>query len=210
MLPRCNVLIGRAGTGKSRLMRILVAPCPRLIIVDTMMEHGGVARDVDIEELYRVTSSPGNFQVAHYPQDREDFDWICQLAASKPNTSLAIDEYSMWYPAAQMAPNPGVLAIVRCGRKLRQNLFVITQSPGAITKQITGQSAVWVFHMDEGNDCKYILNRTSGTIDPSELGPIEEHGEFTVRTHIARYFQGRREDFELNLATLQIRPFSSE
>lgn len=203
-LPRCNVLIGRAGSGKSRLMRVLVASCPRLIIVDTMMEHGGIAQDVDIESLYRITSAPGNFHLAHYPQDKEDFDWMCKQAASLPNTSLAIDEYSMWYPAAQMAPNPGILAIVRCGRKLKQSLFVITQSPGAITKQITGQSAVWVFYMDETNDVKYILDRTGGTINPIELSDASEG-----YAHIARYFEGNREDFKLNLATLELTPFSS-
>lgn len=182
-------------------MKALVASSPRLIIVDTMMEHGAIARDVDIDTLWEVSSGPGDFQLAHYPQDKEDFDWVCQQAASLPNTALAIDEYSMWYPVATMQPNPGILAIVRCGRKLKQGLFVITQSPGAITKQICGQSAIWVFHMDESNDVDYTLKRTGGTIDPRDLMQTE-----AGKAHIARYFEGRREDFELDLATLAIRP----
>jgi len=206
-MPRCNVLVGRAGSGKSRLMRVLVAPCPRLVIVDTMMEHDNIAQDVDIEELFRVTSGPGEFKLAHYPQDREDFDWVCEQVASLPNTSLAIDEYSFWYPTAQMQPNKGVLAIVRCGRKLKQNLFVITQSPGAITKQVTGQSALWVFRMEETNDIKYVLDRTSGSINPCDLGPLEESNGLVIRTHIARYYEGKREDFDFNLSTLELRPF---
>lgn len=202
--PRVNVLIGKTGSGKSRLLNVLVAPVPRLVIVDTMMEHGGLAQDVDIETLNHIVSSGGDFKVAHYPMDNEDFDWICQKVAATPNTSLAIDEYSMWYPVAQMAPNKGVLAIVRCGRKLKQQLFVITQSPGAITKQITGQAAIWAFQMDESNDCDYILKRTNGKVDPSTLTEAPEGCG-----HVAKYFEGVREDFILNFATLELTPISS-
>jgi hypothetical protein len=185
-------------------MAKISAPCPRLVTIDTMMEHGGTSRDVDIEELYHITSGTGDFQIAHYPQDKGDFDYVCNQVASLRHTALAIDEYAIWYPHANMQPNEHILAIVRCGRKLDQQLFVITQSPNAINKAITGQAAIWVFFMEGANDAKWIRERTKGLIDSTTLQPPIEGQS----GHVAKYFAGKREDFILDFATLELTPFT--
>lgn len=125
--------------------------------------------------------------------------------ASQPNIDLAIDEYSFWYPVAQRQPCIGILTIVRVGRKLKQRLFVTTQSPGAITKQICGQAALWIFYMDESNDRKYVYDRCGGTIDPLELTPIEQDAQGRIiRAHTARYYEGKRTDWIIHTPTCTI------
>lgn len=204
LTPRVNVIVGKAGTGKSRLLKALLTDSRRLIIIDTCMEHADLAEEVALDDVYRRRGE-SNFRFSVYPDDPEDFEWVCQFVGSRPAVDLAIDEYSFWYPAAQHQPCPGILTIVRVGRKLHQRLFVTTQSPGAITKQICGQAAMWVLYMDESNDRRYVEGRCGGVIDPLELAPIEQDAEGRViQAHIARYYEGKRTDWTLHTPTCKL------
>ncbi len=199
-----NVIVGKAGTGKSRLLKALLVNSQRLLIIDTMMEHTDLTEDASLEDVYHARDC-SRFRFSVYPLDVEDFEWTCHFAASQPNIDLAIDEYSFWYTAAQHQPCKGILTMVRVGRKLHQRLFVITQSPGAITKQICGQAAIWVFYMDEINDRHYIQARCGGSIDPLDLVPIEQDREGRIiQAPVARYYEGKRTDWILHTPTCKI------
>jgi hypothetical protein len=192
------VILGKTGTGKSRLLAYLLTGTRSLILVDTMLEHGALAVPVDAHELYRRVLAGGPYRLALCPADVDTVDWCSRLAASQPGVTYVIDEYSYWYPSATCSPGPGLLALARCGRKLGQRLFLTTQSPGAITKQLVGQSDLWVLPMDEVNDRRYVVDRTSGAIDPGSLRILETDAQGrNLRIQVARLSRGRRFDYIL-------------
>jgi len=201
---RVNVLWGRTGAGKSRLLNVLLADAAKLILVDTLEEHSALAPPVALADLYDMARSGGPFRASVYPVDPEDLDWIERLAASRPGVTYAVDEYSWWYPSATHQPGPGLLSLVRMGRKLRQRVYLTTQSPAAITKQICDQAALWVLPLDGVRDAEYIRARTRETIDPAELRPLATDragpggDERVTRTQLACYYRGARSDYVLD------------
>lgn len=201
---RTNVIFGQTGSGKSRLLRRMLRDSRRLILVDTMLEHEDMAPSCSLEDLRPTVRRGGEFRRSVWPEDEEDFAWTAELAASLPSIDFAVDEYSFWYPAAQCQPCKGLLALVRCGRKLHQSVYLTTQSPGSITKQLTGQGAVWVFPMHEGRDRHYVLERTAGAIDPATLRIIEGAPPLIIRTELAVYCRGERRDYVLHTPTCEI------
>ena len=172
-IPRCNVILGETGTGKSRLVKRLTQHSERLIVADTMLEHEDIATTVDPRSLYKAVRGSAPYRLGIYPKERETLDWVAALAASKRGTTFVLDEYSFWYPTPLSIPAPGMMAMVRCGRKLQQNLFIISQSPVAVYKHLVSQAGLWVFPCDELNDVDYVLKRTRGAIDPRNIPPIQ-------------------------------------
>jgi hypothetical protein len=170
------------------------------------MEHEAIAPPCALADVYEMARSGQPFRASVWPEDVEDLHWLETFAASRPNIAFALDEYSIWYPTANHLPSNGLLALVRCGRKLKQDVYLTTQSPGAITKQIVGQSSVWVLQLQEPNDIKYVLERTGGLVDPSTLYPLEMDGERIVKTRLALYSEGKRTDYVLDTPTATIEP----
>lgn len=183
---RINVIVGETGTGKSRLLRGLTARADRLIVLDTMSEHADIAAPVTAKTLYHAAQGREPYRLSIYPSDAE-LEWACDLAASKVGTCLAVDEYSFWWTQPQTVPPEGMLAIVRCGRKVNQSLALVSQSPRVIYGHVMSQAALWVFPMDLWRDCEYILDRTRGKLNPATIPPLDKAiGRATVACWASR------------------------
>jgi hypothetical protein len=141
--------------------------------------------------------------------DLEDVQWCEKFAASQPNITFVVDEYSMWYPTATHNPGPGLFAMIRCGRKAKQRVILATQSPGAISKQLTGQAELWIFAMSEPRERMYVLDRTGGMVDPFDLEPLEVreiNGEVCIiQARVVKYHAGVRTDYILHTPTATLK-----
>ena len=164
-----------------------------------MLEHGSLAPQASLEDVYEDLRSGNPFRASVWIEDEEILDWLSLAVASARNVTLAIDEYSFWYSSPTHLPNKGILAIVRCGRKLKQRFLVTTQSPGAINKQMLSQAKLWILPLAEPREADYVLARTSGQIDPRELRAIETTPDGrTLVAHVVSYVDGVREDYALD------------
>lgn len=191
-IPRANTILGQTGTGKSRLLQCLLSLSTpqRLIIADTMAEHERLAEHVSLRALHEMRND-ATFAASVIPTSEDELDWICDLAASVVNSTLVIDEYAAWWSVAQRQPSRGLLLIARAGRKLRQGLFVTTQSPNTINKGVVSQTAVWAFPMTEPRDRQYVVDVTRGGLDPADLKVLESGGpEEIFKTEVACYEKG--------------------
>lgn len=168
-------------------------------MADTMMEHEGIATPVEPRSLYKAARGKAPYRLSIYPKDRETLEWAAALAASLPRTTFLLDEYSFWYPTPLSVPAPGIMAITRCGRKLNQSLFVVSQSPVAIYKHVVSQASLWVFPLDEMNDVDYILRRTRGEIDARQIPPISNGVAYLRAWH-----KREAQNYALDLATLRL------
>jgi hypothetical protein len=171
-----------------------------------MQEHYDLAAPCALDDLYDHVRGGGSFRCGVYPVDMECMHWCENLAASQPNLAFAVDEYSVWYQTPTSLPSNGFQALVRCGRKLHQSVYLTTQSPGCINKIMCDQGAIWVLPMQGVNDRKYIMARTQDEIDPADLKPVETDGKRIIRTQVALYADGIREDFILHTPTATLEP----
>lgn len=191
------VIVGRPKSGKSRLLKLLLrqAETPRVLIVDTLLEHGDVAPARDLTDLYARADLNGGFRASVYPATEEELDWVCEFAASKKDISFAVDETAFWWPSAVHRLPDGILTIARTGRHFGQRLFLATQSPGAITKQVMDLSELWVLPLLGVRDAEYLFARTQGLVDAHEL----EQQRTPTSAVVARLtLEGRREDYRLD------------
>lgn len=198
-MPHVEAILGKAGSGKSRLLTALCINDARLVVVDTMLEHGELAPQEHADDLYEDIHGGRPYRGSIWCQSVDDVEWVANLCASQRHVTLAIDEYSYWYPTPTHLPGAGVLAIVRCGRKLAQRLVVCTQSPGAISKQMLSQARMWILPLNEPRERQYVLDRTGGAVDPGELTPYEADGQRVIAAHVASYADGVRADWRLEM-----------
>lgn len=193
------VIVGRPKSGKSRLLKLLLrqVETPSVLIVDTLLEHGDLAPALELSELYQHAESNGAFRASVYPSTDEELAWLCDFAASRRDVSFAVDEYAFWWPSAVHRPPDGLLTMARTGRHFGQRLFLATQSPGALTKQVMDLAELWVLPLLGVRDAEYLFARTQGLVDAHEL----EQQRTPTSAVVARLtLEGRREDYVLEYA----------
>jgi len=205
MTPGVHAILGHRGSGKSRLARALVAPSRKLLIVDTLGEHSGLARRVQPEALAAaLAATPDAYRYGVTPCNLETVDWIERVAASRPGCCLFIDEIDFWYPDARATVGVGLSSLVRYGRHYDQTVVAIARRPADLSRTVTSQASLWCFPMREPRDRAYVAQFSS--FDPADLRILETSREgYVIRTEIARTSIRGLEIGEFNLVTGQYR-----
>jgi hypothetical protein len=174
------VVIGLRRTGKTTLLRKLLTPPPdRLVCVDTVGEFAarGFADRVSLDEytdiLLHSDATGAGFCVAARPEDFDDFAYICDGAAARPDVTLAIDEIDMWLPHNSMMPPRGVLNIATAGAHHGQSLLCVTHRPVSIHKSIKSQAVLWIFPVVDDTDRSTVLRDTRRLNHPQGVDPAQ-------------------------------------
>lgn len=207
MQAKVHTILGLRGSGKSRLLRAICRSHSRLVLIDTLQEHGrvGYVPLLDPDEFRRkmLASDSSPFRYGITPECDEIMEWVERACAARRGVCLAVDELDWWYPSSVHPIGEGLAAIVRYGRHYDQSLVVTVRRPTAISHLITSQSVIWSFPMSEPRDCEYV-RKVSG-MDPSRLSvPVKDSEGNTVVSEVIRTDCGDVKVCRFNLLTGEI------
>lgn len=185
MLTGIHAILGHKGSGKSRLARAIIAPSRKLVVVDTLGEHAGLAERVTVEQLVSaLAADPEAYRYSIRPTDYGEVEWLERVAAARPGSCLFIDEIDFWYTDCRAVIGPGLNALVRYGRHYDQSVVAVARRPADMSRTVTSQATLWCFPMMEPRDRVYVQQFSS--LDPGTLRVIEERGEYIIRTEVSR------------------------
>lgn len=128
---------GATGSGKSHLMRRLLAPVKRAIVLDPKGEivadrwrcipaSSAIERELEQGNPARVLYQPG-------PRDSEDF-WssAVERAYETGDCTIYVDEMYLIVPPGQRTPQP-IIAAITTGRSRGIGVWCVTQRPVWVT-----------------------------------------------------------------------------
>ena len=206
-LPGHHVILGRPGSGKSSLARLLTREARRLLVVDTLAEYADsdLARvdDDGLLDALLAAGDDGGYRLAWTPiaesGDPVALPWqfACGASAARCDSTLLLDELDYWLPRGACQPLPGELAaILRYGRHYRQSVVAVVRRPADISRTLTAFATVWAFCLYEPRDRQYIA--ALGGPDPATLEP-----------HVVARIPGRTGPYDLyrlELGPLRLEP----
>lgn len=143
------MLVGATGTGKTTLGRQLLAPYPRIIVIDSKCTFGGKRG----EPGYRLVSSPSGLKwcgkrtnFIQYRPDEEsqgvdDYDAVYKWAYRRTDIMVYTDEAFLVHHGAY-APDY-LRNCVTCGRELGIGMITGTQRPRGIDLRIMTEAEVF-------------------------------------------------------------------
>lgn len=185
MLSGVHAILGYRGSGKSRLARAIVAPARRLIVVDTLGEHGGLGTPTNPDGLSRALAcGPEAYRYVVRPDNYDTVEWIERVAAARPGCCLFVDEIDYWYTDARAVPGDGLLSLTRYGRHYEQSLVAIARRPADMNRAVTSQGTLWCFPMREPRDRTYVAQFAD--LDPADLALVQERDGLVIETEVAR------------------------
>ena len=149
-------VFGHKGSGKSTLVKELVAEHKRVIVFDTMGEYDDAIEDYNtaVRELGRVQDAR-RFRVAiRLPEDDDALDAM-EVAYEVPRCLVVFEETSFYCSPSTM---PTILKkFVRYGRHREISQVYVSRRPAEINRDLTAQSDLIVsFRQHEPNDVDYL------------------------------------------------------
>ena len=152
-----RAILGRRGSGKSRLARALLTAHPpeRLAIIDPLAEHARLINQPEgMPPDWIPLAQQGVWPLRICPQTEEEYLLALAALAARPNHHLLLEECDMWEgPIA----SPELGRMVNYGRHAEQDLTAIARRPAAMPRIITSQAdELWIFHMREPRDVAYV------------------------------------------------------
>jgi len=163
------IVTGTPGMGKSRWTRQFLRTLtkPRVLIMDTMIEHDGILFD-DMGELIEHIERYPTFRVR--TQSVPDFELLCKIAYAAGLCWFAIEETQRILPSSRMELPPAFLDIIYRGRHRRVNLLMVSQRPSTVH---IAARAMWnriiSFRQTEPADVSWLTNVTGFDLDPLTL-----------------------------------------
>lgn len=150
-----SVIFGARGYGKSTRAREIVRGKKRLIVVDTLGEHGAGRKKIKTPSELVAAVKADSFNLALQFDDAHfGFDWACRVARAVRNATLMVDEVDN-YVTAGGAPPPFDW-LVRYGRHNGVELVCIARRPPDVWRNLTANADyIYAFYTIEPNDVRY-------------------------------------------------------
>lgn len=176
------VSIGRKGSGKSQLLwDLFTSQAPRVLSLDNLGESKERDRDavevVGWSQLVQAFRAASRFQRWHIvaslePADMKTlFTMICPpLGSNQPSLSVAFGGMAIVSNEAyDVAPNgrtaPEILAAWRRGRHYQLDLYMATQRPAAVAREVTALAdLVFCFAQREPVDIDFLGKHISPSV----------------------------------------------
>lgn len=183
-----NILIcGRTGTGKSFLVKKLLADADRLIVYGPKREehdYPGCYFDGMEEEgfkrfvwwWYSCVKTCGRFRIVYRPADLFDigeFDKVANLAYACGRVTFVCEELMTYTTERNI--EQGFKRLLVAGRTRGIDCYMLTQRPFKIPREVTSQAReAYIFATHEPTDLDYI-RQTFGTETAAKLETLEQY-----------------------------------
>jgi energy-coupling factor transporter ATP-binding protein EcfA2 len=159
-------IVGRKGSGKSRLFRSLMRAQSRLILFDPMSEHSWCPNEIHtfgrLSDFFFKHCADGrkSFAGRYVPQDnpREEFEAFGEMVYRRGNLTLGVEEVGLiaqanWLPAS-------LDRIVRLGRHRNIDLMWTSQRIAEVSKRLTSATdRFYLFRHNEPRDIEALEDR---------------------------------------------------
>ncbi len=150
-----RVILGRRGSGKSRLARLLLSrnPPPWLAILDPLNEHETLSPTQGTGDwIPRLMAE--TWPVRIVPTTVEEYRLALAALASRNSWHLFLEEVDMYEgPIASVQ----LAIILNYGRHYQQDITLLARRPAAMPRLATSQAdELWIFSMWEPRDVRYI------------------------------------------------------
>lgn len=160
MADRINQIIavfGRKGSGKTTLIKEIIRPVRRLLVLDKLKEFDAGQVFYNPQDLYNYVTAAPAFQAIYRPIDRDyGVDWLAWLALALGDCLLVIDEIDLYCSSAYMSE--ALYSVVHIGRHYNTSLLMASRMPQRIRNDITAQADTIITFELQGGPLEYIVN----------------------------------------------------
>jgi hypothetical protein len=172
------LIFGKRGSGKSYFAQSLIAGAARLVIYDTLGEHGrGVVFDRDQYDLFRrfwKGCYQDSFRIVYRPIEPDlELAWIAELVWECGDVTFLVEEVDTFCSAYRIEPE--FANIIQRGRHRNITLIGITQRPYGIHRLLTSQAKeIYIFATNEPRDREYLRNLIGQDVE-SKLDQLSKY-----------------------------------
>jgi len=174
---KITICIGKSGSGKSHLVKKLIADKPRLLVYDTMSEYeqGVIFEDcIKFLEFWKHVYR-GNFRMVYRPEynPQDEIDEIAEDVYFLGRLCFVLEEVT-----AYCSPNfisDQLAHIVQRGRHKDIELIATTQRPYGLHRLLTSMASdIYIFNTNEPRDRQY-LSALLGSEVEEKLNSLQKY-----------------------------------
>lgn len=155
------MIVGQAGTGKTRISREISSRFSRVLILDPLGEYSGTVMET-MAEVFEFFQEHGNlerFTVCLRNSDESDADFFFRLAWSLQNLLVVVEESNIYMDPRRRFPS--FLQLVSRGRHRMIHLLCVSQRVPEVLISFRAQKTSLITFFQE---------------EPSDLDHLEEWG----------------------------------
>lgn len=175
---KVTIVIGKRGSGKSYLVKKMIADHRRLLVYDIMSEYtGGIVFGPEtIREFAAFWRHvyKKDFRFIYRPvQPKQEIDYLARLVFALGNLTFVVEEIDSICTAYDLPET--FSRIIARGRHRNITLIGVTPAPFGIHRDLTRQAKeIYVFSTNEPRDRIYLRNLLGQEID-SKLDALEQY-----------------------------------
>jgi ABC-type cobalamin/Fe3+-siderophores transport system ATPase subunit len=176
---KITAILGRKGSGKSRMLRDLLGKEPRIVLWDVLGEHNWcpnrIADLAQLDGFFSWTRKREKFAARFVPLNalESTFDPVCDMVYRRGHLAFGVEEVAMisqpnWLPE-------GFDKMVRLGRHRVVDILWTSQRAGEVARRLTAQTDVFIiFRHTEPRDLDAIADRCGSEVR-DQVSQLREH-----------------------------------
>jgi DNA helicase HerA-like ATPase len=186
-------VLGAPGTGKSQLLIARLDGVERAIILDPYdaIPAGNRFRSVTEATEFIKSHEGESYRVRVCPDTEEEINPCEPLArlALEEHAILVVDEAHEYLSHARLASKiekggaPAVLRLVRQGRHHEAALWVASQRPGAVARDLTGGER-YIFRLEDARDLNFVRETLGPQAVPRVAHLKDHHALWVLRGQV--------------------------
>jgi len=154
MKRKVILILGKTGTGKSTLAKLLLKKAPRVISIDPLFEYGGSPFETTGELIeYHAEHTPEKFHYSLRTVHPTDAEFLFKAAWSIGNVLLVVEEADIYIDNKKGA----FAALVNQGRHRMIHLICIVRRTPEINRSFRAQqTSLFTFYQQEPDDIEHM------------------------------------------------------
>jgi len=157
MQRKAILVVGQAGTGKTRVAKLLAARFPRTLILDPLGEYSGTVFETmkEVFEFFEAHPDLERFTVCLRNSDESDADFFFRLAWTLQNCLVVVEEANIYMDPRKRFPS--FLQLVSRGRHRTVHLLCVSQRvPEVLISFRAQKTSLITFFQEEPSDLDHL------------------------------------------------------